>query len=57
MLTKVRRLLDERLNPQDKHGEHQPAVWRRGIGQSSLRLAEASFTLANSGQHVEQIAC
>src|SRR5262249_28219823 len=38
------------------YGEHQPAVGRGGVCPSVLQAAEASFPVANGGEHVEQVA-
>jgi ABC transporter substrate binding protein len=35
--------------------EHQPAVWRRGIGPGVFQAAETGLALANCGQDVQQV--
>src|SRR5262245_66466365 len=40
-----------------KHGQHQPAVRRGSVCPSVFQAAEASFPLADDGQHIEQVTC
>jgi len=45
------------LGKATKHGQHQPAVRRRGIGPSIAQAFEAGTAVRDFLQHVEQIAC
>jgi hypothetical protein len=44
------------LSQATKHGQHQPTVGARGIGPSILEALEASATLGNRRDDIEQIA-
>src|SRR5262245_49378591 len=45
-----------KLGQTTEDGEHQPAMWRCGVCPCVLDTAEAGFTLADGGQHIEQVA-
>jgi hypothetical protein len=38
-----------------EHGEHEPAMRRRGIGPRILERTKASFGLGHLVQHIEQV--
>src|SRR5262245_50197672 len=44
------------LGQTSENREHQPAMRCGGIRPTVLQAAEAGFTLADGGQHIEQVA-